>query len=137
MNRLNRKTDYAVRVLLALARQPAGTRLPTARISREMLIPRALAGQIVADLARGGLVRTFPGREGGIQLARPADQITLLQAMELLEGPFHLSECVEGNVICPFEAHCPVRRQWIRVDDMVAAALSQVTFADLARDIAD
>ncbi len=134
VNRLNRKTDYAVRVLLALAKRPPGERVPTARISQEMLIPAALSGRIVADLARGGLVRTFPGRDGGVQLARPAEEITLLQVVTLMEGPFHLSECVEGNVTCPFEAHCPVRRQWIRVDDMVAAALNRVTFADLAQE---
>ncbi len=58
MLRINRQTDYAVRVLLALAKQAEGARLSTAAIQREMLVPAALMPRIVADLARTGLIRT-------------------------------------------------------------------------------
>ena len=52
MFRVNRQTDYAVRVVLALAKKPQGTRLPTSEIGREMLIPPSLLQRIVAEVWR-------------------------------------------------------------------------------------
>lgn len=137
MIRVNRQTDYAIRVLLALAQRGETARASTTAIQQEMLIPTALAGRIVADLARGGFIFTYPGREGGIQLARPAHLITLLQVVEFFEGPIHFSECVDGDIVCPFEIGCPVRRRWIHLDSLVRVALDKITFAELAADIKD
>lgn len=134
MLRLTRHTDYAIRTLLALAERAEGAVVPTATIRQEMLIPPALAIRVVADLARLGFIVTFPGRDGGIQLARPPAEITLLQVVEAFEGPIHVSECIEGKVTCPFELHCPVRRRWARVDERIRAELAQITFQELAEE---
>lgn len=134
MLRLNRKTDYAIRVLLALAKRGEDARVPTAVIQEEMLIPPALALQIVAALARGGFILTYAGRDGGIQLARPARLITLLQVVEYFEGPIHVSECINGKVDCPFEEGCPVRRQWGHLDAIIRLTLAKVTFDELAAE---
>jgi len=48
MLQINRQTDYAARVILALAKRPPGTRLASGHIQREMLIPKALMPRIVA-----------------------------------------------------------------------------------------
>ncbi len=64
MLHVNRKTDYAIRVLLALAKRGEEARVSTAVIQEEMLIPPALALQIVAALAKGGFILTYAGREG-------------------------------------------------------------------------
>ncbi len=132
MIRINRKTDYAIRVLLALAKRPPGTRLSTARIRDEMLIPPALAQQIVADLAHGGFITTFPGRDGGIQLAHSAAQINLWQVIEHIEGPVYLSECMTEELECPFEDHCPVRRRLDRLQALICDELESQTFDQLA-----
>ena len=65
MFRVNRQTDYAVRVVLALSKKPQGTRISTSEIGREMLIPPALLQRIVAELASGGFIETQAGRDGG------------------------------------------------------------------------
>ncbi len=136
MFRINRQTDYAVRVVLALAKRPFGTRLSTADIGREMLIPAAFLARIVAELAQGGFIVTFPGREGGLQLARPAEEITLTEVVELMEGPLLLSECMLGEQTCPFEQACPVRRRWDGLQSVIAAELSRTKFSDLAQEVA-
>ena len=84
MIQINRQTDYAIRIILALSKHPPGTRKSTSEIRDEMLIPPALSQRIVADLARGNFIQTFPGRDGGIQLARPAEKINLLQVNKIL-----------------------------------------------------
>jgi Rrf2 family transcriptional regulator, iron-sulfur cluster assembly transcription factor len=136
MFRVNRQTDYAIRVLLMLAQQPEGTRLSTAEIGRQMLIPTAFLPRIVAQLAQANLLVTFPGREGGVQLPRPASQITMKDVVELMEGPLLLSECMTGEEACPFEGDCRVRCRWINLQARILEELNSTTFADLARESA-
>ena len=94
MLRINRQTDYAVRVVLALSKREKGRLFPTAEIGREMLIPPVLLQRIVAELANGGFINTQVGRDGGISLAHDPNQITLLQVVEQFEGELYLSDCV-------------------------------------------
>lgn len=138
MLKINRQTDYAVRVILALAKRGEGTRLSTAEIQQEMLIPPALMVRIVAQLARAELVNTFPGREGGLMLQRPASQISLRDVVEAFEGPILLSEClqVKGEDDCPFQSNCPVRSKWGRVQAAMMREMAAITFESLALEAA-
>jgi len=136
MLKINRQTDYAIRVVLALAKRGEGIRLSTATIQQEMLIPPALMTRIVAQLAREGLVNTYPGREGGLMLPRPASQITLTDIVEAFEGPILLSECMQakGEDDCPFRTNCPVRSKWGRVQAAMLREMASITFEDLVQE---
>ncbi len=134
MLRINRQTDYAARILLALAKKPPETRLSTAEIREEMLIPKSVSLRVVADLARGGFIDTFPGRDGGIKLSRPPAEINLLQVTEYFETNFVVSECIHAKGVCPFEEKCPVRRRWARLQSIIMKELESITFAELRED---
>jgi Rrf2 family protein len=136
MLKINRQTDYAVRVLLALAKRGEGARLPSREIQREMLIPSAFMSRIVARLARAGLVNTFPGRDGGLMLSHPAAQITLRHVVEAFEGPILLSECLQakGEDDCPFRTNCPVSPKWGRVQVAMLREMAAITFESLAQE---
>jgi Rrf2 family iron-sulfur cluster assembly transcriptional regulator len=138
MLKINRQTDYAVRVVLALAKYGEGARLSSADIQQEMLIPKAFMGRIVAQLAREGLVNTFPGRDGGLMLPRPAARISLKDVVEAFEGPILLSECMQakGEDDCPFRTNCPVRSKWGRVQVAMMREMASITFEDLAKEAA-
>lgn len=139
MLKINRQTDYAVRVILALAKDDSGARLSTAEIQREMLIPQSFMGRIVAQLAKHDLVETFPGREGGLRLPRPASKISLKDVVEAFEGPILLSECMQarGEDDCPFRANCPVRTKWSRVQIAMLREMASISFEDLAKEALD
>ncbi len=136
MFKINRQTDYAVRVVLALAKAGEGARLSSGKIQQEMLIPPSLMPRIVAQLARAELVNTFPGREGGLMLPRPASQITLKDIVEAFEGPILLSECmqVQGEDDCPFQSNCPVRSKWGRVQVVMLREMAEITIESLAQE---
>ena len=136
MLKINRQTDYAVRVVLALAKCGEGARLSSTTIQQEMLIPPALMSRIVAQLAREGLVNTFPGRDGGLMLPRPASQITLRDVVEAFEGPILLSQCLQakGEDDCPFRSNCPVRSKWGRVQVAMLREMASITFEDLVQE---
>jgi Rrf2 family nitric oxide-sensitive transcriptional repressor len=134
MIRINRKTDYAIRVILALAKQGDEALLPTSQIQQEMLIPKALSLRVVAELARGGFIHTYPGREGGLRLARPAAEINLRQVVTYFENNFTVSECLHGGGTCPFDHSCPVRCRWARLQALILQELENTSFDELARE---
>lgn len=135
MVRINRQTDYAIRILLALARYPFGTRIATHRIQEEMLIPAALSHRIVARLAQGNFIQTFPGRDGGLQLSRPAAEISLLQVVDHMQGSLDVSDClVADGEPCTFEQACPVRRRWARLRALIRDELENQNFDELATE---
>jgi len=134
MIKINRQTDYAVRVILALSKKEAGKRFSTSQIGREMLIPPALLQRIVADLANGEFIITHAGRDGGIMLAREPKEITLLQVVEHFEGEISLSECILKPNECPFERKCPVHCQWVRLRNLLRNEMSGITFQNLVEE---
>jgi len=134
MLKINRQTDYAVRVVLTLSRRKPGARVPTSEIQREMLIPPVLIQRTVAELASGGFINTQAGRDGGITLAYSPSQITLLQIVEHFEGPIYLSDCVIKPEECPFSTRCPVTRRWSRLKNAIRAELESTTFEELVND---
>ena len=136
MFKINRQTDYAVRVVLALAKRGEGARLSSPDIQKEMLIPKSFMSRIVAQLAREGLINAFPGRDGGLSLPRPASQISLKDVVDVFEGPILLSECmqVKGEDDCPFQSNCPVRSKWGRVQVAMLREMASITFEDLVNE---
>ena len=134
MIRINRQTDYAIRVLLALSRVGEQARLSTSLIQQEMLIPKALSLRVVAELAKGDFILTYPGRDGGLKLARPATEINLRQVVTYFEKNFTISECLFGNDTCPFDNSSPVRCRWAHLQALILQELEKTTFDELARE---
>lgn len=136
MFKVNRQTDYAVRIVLALSKKPQGARVLSASVGHEMLIPPVLLQRIVAELARGGFIQTQAGRDGGISLAHDPSEITLLQVVEHFEGELYLSDCVLKPGECPFERRCPVHCQWVRLKNLLRDEMGRITFSSLVEDAA-
>lgn len=131
---VNRRTDYAVRVILGLARYPAGTRVSAQQLSEEMLIPLPMLYSLLKELARAQLIRTYPGAGGGVELAHDPADITLWDVVVSVDRPPQVSECVDHPGSCPFAPSCPVRRRWARIQRLIQEELEQVTFAELLQE---
>jgi Rrf2 family protein len=128
MIRLNRETDYSFRVVLSLARAGDSVRLSTSQIQKEMHIPPSFLHRIIASLGHSKIVQTFPGREGGVQLARPASEISLLDVFEAVEGPMQLSQCFSEECDCPLDTACPVQHCLRHIQKAIAREFASVHF---------
>jgi Rrf2 family protein len=126
--RINRETDYSFRVILALSRAGENTRLSTADIQKTMQIPPSFLHRIIASLAHNNIIKTFPGREGGVQLARSPGDITLLDIYEAVEGPIQLSVCLVHDSDCPLNTPCPVHNCLAQVQSAMIRELKAVHF---------
>ncbi len=134
MLRINRRTDYAIRTMVAIAQAPEDAYISTPDIGAAMLIPRPFLVKVIGDLKRGGLVKTAVGRTGGITLALPADEITLRHIIEAVEGPITVTDCILGRGDCSRSTVCPAHGAWVRIQQMLRQELETVSLAALAAD---
>ncbi len=130
--RLGRRGDYAVRAMISIARHPAGGRRKTRQITDEMDLPPGFATQILASLARGGLLTATAGPDGGYSLARPATEISVLDVVELAEGQITIDECVLRGGPCDWVAVCPMHSTWSEAQRALTTRLAATSLFDLA-----
>jgi Rrf2 family cysteine metabolism transcriptional repressor len=81
------KSPYALSALVELHRQGGSGPVPIAELARRREIPVQFLEQLFATLRRAGILRSQRGVKGGYSLARPAEEITVLELVELLDGP--------------------------------------------------
>jgi Rrf2 family protein len=122
---LSSEGRYALRALVYLAQ--LGEQATADRISAEAHIPRRLLARILADLARVGLVESGQGRGGGSRLARPAEEITLRDAVEAAEGPFGVTRCIMHNRACGSGTPCALHAAWERGQQAILGYLGDQT----------
>src|SRR5215210_94911 len=82
------KSPYAVRALTELARMGGDGPVPIGELARRRDIPVQFLEQLFATLRRAGVLRSQRGVKGGYTFARPPAEITVLEVVEILDGPF-------------------------------------------------
>ncbi|HEX5144056.1 MAG TPA: RrF2 family transcriptional regulator [Mycobacterium sp.] len=85
--RMSAKAEYAVRAMVQLAAAGAGTVVKTDDLAKSQNIPSQFLVDILSDLRNDRLVRSHRGREGGYELGRPADQISIADVLRCTDGP--------------------------------------------------
>ena len=130
---ITRQADYAVRAILYLAHLKPGRRAPTAQIAREQRIPTTFLAKIVSQLSVAGIVHATRGARGGVALARPADEISLLEIVEAIDGPVALNECTLNPEICPLNDNCPIRLVWCDARAELVGRLAQTKLGNLIK----
>jgi Rrf2 family protein len=80
------KSPYALSALIELYRHGDRGPVPLAELARRRDIPAQFLEQLFAVLRRSGLLRSQRGVKGGYSFARPANEITVLELVELLDG---------------------------------------------------
>ena len=98
--RLSMKGDYGVRAILDLAERFGQGPVQSEAIAKRQGVSEAYLDQLLTLLRRADLVRSVRGPRGGHELARPADQITLMDVLTALEGSF-LKVGPDGNQDLP------------------------------------
>ncbi len=141
MMKLSSTSDYGIRALVDLAQHDHGTPIRSTEIAERQGIPASLAGQVLGRLRAAGFIASARGAQGGHQLAMAADQISLDQVVEALEGPVSLADCLErGAQNGRASERCTGAAAQVRLWDDVRAAMMHVladrTIADLAAESA-
>jgi Rrf2 family protein len=119
----SRQADHAVRAVVWLAAQPAGSRRKAAEIAAAAGIPGPFAARVLAQLHRAGLLHARAGQEGGYALARTAAELTLLDVLEAVEGPLTARRCLLRDAPCGADGGCALHGAWAAAQQAFRAAL--------------
>jgi FeS assembly SUF system regulator len=129
--RLSYLADYAVVLMTAAARRPAGERLSATELSADTGVPLPTAQKLMGQLATAGLLASSRGASGGFSLTRSASEISLADIVEAVEGPIAMTVCSDGSHDCALDAHCRVRPHMSAVGSAVRGALGAVCLTSL------
>ncbi len=121
--RVPQSLDYAVRALVLLALRPDGDYIAAGDLADRLGLPRRFVEQQITSLSRAGIVHCRRGANGGCALARPAQDVTV----------FDIVEAVQGEVLdVPHVTGSAASLLWQQAAGQLAAFLQGVTLHALA-----
>ena len=130
--RISAKADYAVRAVAELAALEGQRPVKAEQIASAQDIPLRFLLNILSELKHARVVKSHRGADGGFQLARPADRITLAEIIRAVEGPLASVHESRPEEVEYRGAATSLRDVWIAVRANLRAVLEAVTVADLA-----
>ena len=129
---ISQTTEYALRIIVYLASLD-GAAATTAQIASATKTPQGYLSKILRNLAKGGLVRSQRGLHGGSTLARPPEQMTVWDVVDLVDPIRRIRTCPLG-----LKSHgvalCPLHRRLDEAMASVEAAFRGTTIAEVVAD---
>ncbi len=126
---LTTHTDFALRTLMYLATK--NERATAGQVAQLYGISSNHLAKVVNQLSRLGYVRSIRGIGGGIELARPAEDICLGEVVEAFEGNLHLLDCVTTENVCVIQSFCKLKGVLAEAERVQLEYLYSVTLADV------
>ena len=114
------KSPYAVLALAELARSDGSGPVPIGELARKREVPVQFLEQLFSTLRRAGILISHRGAKGGYTLARPADQITVLEVVQALDGVVGQEGKEAGGI-------------WEEGVESLRSTFRSATIADIAR----
>src|SRR6201996_3733759 len=139
MLRLTKKADYGLMALKYLAEQaelrPAQGEKPIAQSAKDIAeayhIPPQLLAKILQTLAKGGLLVSHAGTNGGYALAKAAKDISAFEVIRAIDGPLFITSCITIHGACDLTSTCTIKEPLRKVNDSIKDLLSGIHIADL------
>lgn len=134
--KLSKKAEYALRAVVAMAREAPGHTFSIQEIATGERIPLKFLEQILLVLKNGGILRSKRGVGGGYQLARQPKRLSLGEVLELIEGEAEPIPCsgkagTQEECECGVVGACALGRTLAQLRDVVHEWLHETTIADV------
>lgn len=129
---ISRKTDYALRMLAELVREPSGV-VSVRSAADQNNVPYSFARSIQRDLVQAGVIESIRGSRGGMRLVADPSTVTLLDVVEAVQGPLTISGCAAAGPDggeCPRAIVCGYNPIWRGAQELLDSYLSSVTLAE-------
>jgi Rrf2 family protein len=138
MRTISKRTQYALKAMLALGRHYREKPVLIATLSKEESIPLKFLEVILLELKGHGILESKKGKGGGYLLSRPPSTITLGSVIRMIDGPLAPLPCASETAFracpeCQDVETCSTRIIMRQVRDAMAGVLDNTTLADLLR----
>ena len=125
------EADYAVRIVACLVKEDK--RMDAKTISDETCVTLRFALKILRKLVADGIVKSFKGTQGGYELAKKPEEISLKDVIETVEGTYCLNRCLHSNFPCSMgkSGFCAYQKAFDDISNTVQEKLELYTFDKL------
>jgi Rrf2 family protein len=130
--RINTKVRYAIRLMADIAKHSHGQPVTLKDIAERQDLPKYYLSQLAAPLKHAALLKSIWGNKGGYLLNRPAEEMTLLDVLEAVDGPVAVLDCVLDPGVCDRSDFCECLGIWRNVNEAIVKTLEGYSLADLA-----
>jgi len=128
---ITRATEYAIRAVLYMAKQPPGEIVYKRDICRSQDVTPAFLTKILQPLIKARIVGSQRGVGGGFFLLKHPAEITLYDIVSAEEGPLYLNQCLTEPGSCHRDLFCPVHGAWKEIREQLSQTLGSYTFQTL------
>lgn len=128
---VRRNTDYALRLLVNLAKNQNGGPVSTRAAAKEEGVPYQLACKLMQKLHKSELVESCMGPKGGFRLGREPSQVSLREVVETIQGPISVNRCLMVAGACQRQRDCGARAKLGELQQVVRDYLDRITLDEL------
>ena len=131
--KISTKGRYGLRILLDLALYGQDEPRLMKDISRSKQISEKYISRLILPLNEAGFITSFRGAKGGLKLAKPPKEITLLEIVEAMEGRIAIVDCVFDKEFCPKSDDCSACKVWTSLNKKIRKQMDEITLKDLLK----
>ena len=131
--KINTRVRYAIRMMADIAKNGAGEPVPLKDVAERQDLSKLYLSQLATPLRNASLLRSVWGNRGGYALARPVDEINLLDIIEAVDGPISVIDCLQDPETCDRIDFCECIGVWRDINDSIVRTLENYTLNDLIK----
>jgi len=129
----SRSAEYAIRAFVYLAQVPPGKFAMVKQIAEDADIPSHFLAKILQQLARKGFLKSSKGPTGGFTLRKSAEDISMFDVIESIDGTQEFQRCPSGLAECNDQAACGLHDSWKGLRSRIMEYLETTSIADVSR----
>jgi Rrf2 family protein len=126
---------YTIRALVEMAQHPETKQWAVRNLAKQIDIPAPFLAKNFQLLAKGDILNSAKGRQGGFSFAKPSDKITIMAVVEAIDGTELIHQCTLGFPECGDDNPCPFHFDWKRIRADLFEVLANKTIVQFAREI--
>lgn len=134
---LSQTAEYALRAVVHIARYAGNGPVHATELAAATDVPENYLRKVLHELVRGGVLQSSRGKNGGFQLAVPADELSLLTVVCQFDRLTEQRRCLLGRAECSDVDPCPMHHRWKAMAEQLARFFGGTTIADVAADGAE
>ena len=135
MIKISRLSDYATVIMGYLAKAPE-VRYSAAQIAKETHIMTPTVSKVLKLLNEADLLQSERGVNGGYQLVREPEKVSVSEIITAIDGKPAMTECSRVESLCSLDGVCNLQGNWQLINQAIMTLLDNVSLADMNRPLA-
>jgi Rrf2 family protein len=132
--KLTTKSRYGMNAMYELVKSYGQGPVALKVIAEKQQIPESFLEQLMNQLRKADLVISSRGAQGGYELSRPHEDISVGQVLYALEGSIAPVDCLLGDELTCRSGGCAGRILWEKIYEAITKLVDSMSLAELAQE---